>query len=227
MILPQMQAESPLVLCMSRTIDHSGLHVRFCGAGAQIRASGRWWPVSRSPAAAMRFARADDLSLPVRLTVPDLLIWPEHEADVSFECATSGFQHHRFTGPLLQRDSRGRRLHLPGTRSPATPVDPWPRPRAVGPVADGDADGCGRRRGGWRIHMRRTVVGRPDEGAHRPVQRLRRGRCAHSSTSPGRWPPFRPPAPAPPRPPASAVTPAGAGRPGSPPGRRRHRASPR
>ncbi|MDH6627258.1 DMSO/TMAO reductase YedYZ molybdopterin-dependent catalytic subunit [Streptomyces sp. LBL] len=44
---------------------------------------------------------AGDLSRPSRLTVPDLLVWPQHAAEVSFECATSGIQHHRFTGPLL------------------------------------------------------------------------------------------------------------------------------
>jgi len=42
-----------------------------------------------------------DLNRPARLTVSDLLAWPQHEADVSFECATSGIRHHRFTGPLL------------------------------------------------------------------------------------------------------------------------------
>lgn len=42
-----------------------------------------------------------DLGRPARLTVPDLLAWRQHEADVCFECATSGIQHHRFTGPLL------------------------------------------------------------------------------------------------------------------------------
>ena len=42
-----------------------------------------------------------DLRCPARLTVPGLLAWPQHEAEVSFECATSGIQHHRFTGPLL------------------------------------------------------------------------------------------------------------------------------
>lgn len=47
------------------------------------------------------FALAGDLIRPTRLTVPDLLAWPQHEADVSFECATSGIRHHRFTGPLL------------------------------------------------------------------------------------------------------------------------------
>ncbi|MFF3371706.1 molybdopterin-dependent oxidoreductase [Streptomyces sp. NPDC002680] len=46
-------------------------------------------------------ALAGDLARPTRLTVPDLLAWPQHEADVSFECATSGVRHHRFTGPLL------------------------------------------------------------------------------------------------------------------------------
>ncbi|UFR06873.1 molybdopterin-dependent oxidoreductase [Streptomyces sp. Go40/10] len=42
-----------------------------------------------------------DLARPARLTVPALLAWPQHEAQVAFECATSGLQHHRFTGPLL------------------------------------------------------------------------------------------------------------------------------
>ncbi|MFI6647213.1 molybdopterin-dependent oxidoreductase [Streptomyces sp. NPDC050529] len=46
-------------------------------------------------------ALGGDLARPARLTVPDLSAWPQHEADVSFECATSGIQHHRFTGPLL------------------------------------------------------------------------------------------------------------------------------
>ncbi|MEU3838678.1 hypothetical protein AB0E88_01360 [Streptomyces sp. NPDC028635] len=42
-----------------------------------------------------------DLARPARLTVPGLLAWPQHEAHVAFGCATSGVQHHRFTGPLL------------------------------------------------------------------------------------------------------------------------------
>lgn len=46
-------------------------------------------------------ALTGDLLRPARLTVPDLLRWPQHRADVSFECATSGTQHHRFTGPRL------------------------------------------------------------------------------------------------------------------------------
>ncbi|MEU1513601.1 molybdopterin-dependent oxidoreductase [Streptomyces sp. NPDC005811] len=44
---------------------------------------------------------AGDLARPARLTVADLLTWPQRRAAVSFECATSGVQHHRFTGPLL------------------------------------------------------------------------------------------------------------------------------
>ncbi|WP_320777692.1 molybdopterin-dependent oxidoreductase [Streptomyces sp. CRN 30] len=46
-------------------------------------------------------ALGGDLTRPARLTVPDLLAWPQQTADVSFECATSGIRHHRFTGPLL------------------------------------------------------------------------------------------------------------------------------
>lgn len=38
---------------------------------------------------------------PARLTVPDLLRWPQHEVRVSFECATSGTRRHGFTGPRL------------------------------------------------------------------------------------------------------------------------------
>ncbi|MFC9083439.1 molybdopterin-dependent oxidoreductase [Streptomyces sp. NPDC057062] len=46
-------------------------------------------------------ALTGDLERPARLTVPDLLAWPQHRVRVSFECATSGVQHHRFEGPLL------------------------------------------------------------------------------------------------------------------------------
>lgn len=49
----------------------------------------------------VELALTGDLTRPARLTVPDLLAWPQHEADVSFGCATSGIQRHRFTGPLL------------------------------------------------------------------------------------------------------------------------------
>ncbi|UXY22465.1 molybdopterin-dependent oxidoreductase [Streptomyces cynarae] len=52
-------------------------------------------------AAPAELALIGDLARPARLTVPDLLAWPQHEARVSFECATSGVQHHRFAGPLL------------------------------------------------------------------------------------------------------------------------------
>ncbi|WP_053755926.1 MULTISPECIES: molybdopterin-dependent oxidoreductase [Streptomyces] len=51
--------------------------------------------------AAAEVVLTGDLLRPTRLTVPDLLAWPQHRADVSFECATDGVQHHRFTGPLL------------------------------------------------------------------------------------------------------------------------------
>lgn len=46
-------------------------------------------------------ALSGDLARPARLTVADLRVWPQHRADVSFDCATSGIQHHRFTGPRL------------------------------------------------------------------------------------------------------------------------------
>ncbi|MEU6777204.1 hypothetical protein [Streptomyces sp. NPDC046759] len=46
-------------------------------------------------------ALTGDLARPALLTVPDLLCWPQHRVDVSFECATTGIRHHRFAGPLL------------------------------------------------------------------------------------------------------------------------------
>jgi DMSO/TMAO reductase YedYZ molybdopterin-dependent catalytic subunit len=42
-----------------------------------------------------------DLARPARLTVAGLLAWPQQRVRVSFDCATSGVQHHRFEGPLL------------------------------------------------------------------------------------------------------------------------------
>ncbi|MCW8219083.1 MULTISPECIES: molybdopterin-dependent oxidoreductase [Streptomyces] len=47
------------------------------------------------------FALTGDLARPARLTVSQLLAWPQHRARVSFECATSGTRYHSFTGPLL------------------------------------------------------------------------------------------------------------------------------
>ncbi|MBO3681389.1 hypothetical protein [Streptomyces sp. NEAU-YJ-81] len=43
-------------------------------------------------------AFAGDLARPSRLTVADLPAWPQQRAAVSFECATSGIQHHRAGG---------------------------------------------------------------------------------------------------------------------------------
>ncbi|MFF7899417.1 MULTISPECIES: molybdopterin-dependent oxidoreductase [unclassified Streptomyces] len=42
-----------------------------------------------------------DLARPARLTVRDLLGWPQHGVGAAFACATSGVRHHRFTGPRL------------------------------------------------------------------------------------------------------------------------------
>lgn len=54
-----------------------------------------------APDPVAELALTGDLARPARLTVPDLLAWPQHLAEVSFECATSGTRRHRFTGPLL------------------------------------------------------------------------------------------------------------------------------
>ncbi|MFD8687491.1 molybdopterin-dependent oxidoreductase [Streptomyces sp. NPDC059651] len=54
-----------------------------------------------APGVVPELVLSGDLARPARLTVLDLLAWPQHEAGVSFECATSGTRRHRFTGPLL------------------------------------------------------------------------------------------------------------------------------
>ncbi|MEU1232399.1 molybdopterin-dependent oxidoreductase [Streptomyces sp. NPDC005828] len=44
-----------------------------------------------------------DVLHPVTLTVADLRRgWEQHRAEVVFDCATAGPQHHTFTGPLLR-----------------------------------------------------------------------------------------------------------------------------
>jgi DMSO/TMAO reductase YedYZ molybdopterin-dependent catalytic subunit len=58
--------------------------------------------LTQSPAHSLaELALTGDLARPARLTVSDLLAWPQHRVRVSFECATSGVQHHGFAGPLL------------------------------------------------------------------------------------------------------------------------------
>ncbi|MFS4094545.1 hypothetical protein [Streptomyces sp. AF1A] len=46
-------------------------------------------------------APTGDLARPARLTVPEMLRWPQHRAAAGFECATSGRRHHLFSGPRL------------------------------------------------------------------------------------------------------------------------------
>ncbi|WP_329612245.1 molybdopterin-dependent oxidoreductase [Streptomyces brevispora] len=49
------------------------------------------------------FALRGDVECPVTLTVQDLRSgWEQHRAEVVFDCATNGPQHHSFEGPLLR-----------------------------------------------------------------------------------------------------------------------------
>ncbi|MEV7403022.1 molybdopterin-dependent oxidoreductase [Streptomyces sp. NPDC091267] len=49
------------------------------------------------------FALLGDVERPATLTVEDLRTrWEQHRAEVVFDCATNGPQHHRFEGPLLR-----------------------------------------------------------------------------------------------------------------------------
>jgi DMSO/TMAO reductase YedYZ molybdopterin-dependent catalytic subunit len=81
---------------MSWDVLALGWHMRFYEGAARVGSSPRWSQVTLA-----HIALAGDLARPARLTVPDLLRRPQHRADVAFECATSGIQHHRFTGPRL------------------------------------------------------------------------------------------------------------------------------
>ncbi|QLJ01600.1 molybdopterin-dependent oxidoreductase [Streptomyces sp. NEAU-sy36] len=81
---------------MSHDPSRSGLHVRLYGTRRRVPSSRRWSQVTLA-----RLALTGDLVRPARLTVPDLLSWPQHRVAVGFECATSGMRHHRFTGPRL------------------------------------------------------------------------------------------------------------------------------
>ncbi|MER6037052.1 molybdopterin-dependent oxidoreductase [Streptomyces sp. NPDC001835] len=66
----------------------------YTGVAAGYGPAGRWSQVKLA-----ELALTGDLTRPTRLTVPDLLGRPQHRVAVSFECATSGVQHHRFSGP--------------------------------------------------------------------------------------------------------------------------------
>lgn len=49
------------------------------------------------------FALRGDVECPATLTVADLRSgWEQHRAEVVFDCATNGPQHHSFEGPLLR-----------------------------------------------------------------------------------------------------------------------------
>lgn len=51
---------------------------------------------------AASFTVCGDVAEPVTLTVADLREgWHQHRAEVTFDCATNGPQHHRFEGALL------------------------------------------------------------------------------------------------------------------------------
>lgn len=43
-----------------------------------------------------------DLDHPATLSAADLREWVQHRAEVTFDCATNGPQHHVFEGPLLR-----------------------------------------------------------------------------------------------------------------------------
>ncbi|MFK4227098.1 molybdopterin-dependent oxidoreductase [Streptomyces sp. NPDC019890] len=60
-------------------------------------------PPRTSAAQTGSFVVCGDVAEPVTLSVADLRQgWEQHRADVVFECATNGPQHHTFHGPLLR-----------------------------------------------------------------------------------------------------------------------------
>lgn len=60
-------------------------------------------PGDALPAGHRRFLIRGQLRRPLALTVADLRErWPQRRAEVVFDCATNGPQHHTFEGPLLR-----------------------------------------------------------------------------------------------------------------------------
>ncbi|GFE18814.1 hypothetical protein Sgleb_68610 [Streptomyces glebosus] len=60
-------------------------------------------PGEALPAGHRRFLIRGQLRCPLALTVADLRErWPQRRAEVVFDCATNGPQHHTFEGPLLR-----------------------------------------------------------------------------------------------------------------------------
>lgn len=54
------------------------------------------------PAGVASFAVCGEIARPLTLTVAALRDgWPQHRAEVTFDCAKDGTQRHRFEGPLL------------------------------------------------------------------------------------------------------------------------------
>lgn len=63
------------------------------------------------------FAVWGDVAHPATLTVADLRQgWDQHRAEVVFDCATAGPQHHTFEGPLLREVVAGTRPDFDPTR---------------------------------------------------------------------------------------------------------------
>ncbi|MFJ3692933.1 molybdopterin-dependent oxidoreductase [Streptomyces sp. NPDC090052] len=59
--------------------------------------------VRAAPLAPKSFVLKGELIRPIALTVADLRArWGQHRADVVFDCAKNGPQHHTFEGPLLR-----------------------------------------------------------------------------------------------------------------------------
>ncbi|NEA59161.1 molybdopterin-dependent oxidoreductase [Streptomyces sp. SID13666] len=60
-------------------------------------------PQRAAPPRTRSFLLRGEVHRPATLTVADLRNgWEQHRADVVFDCATNGPQHHRFEGPLLR-----------------------------------------------------------------------------------------------------------------------------
>lgn len=78
------------------------------------------------------FALWGEVALPTTLTVADLRQgWTQHRADVVFDCATAGPQHHTFEGPLLREVVSRARPHF-------NPVRRKERSRFLLAVSGGD-----------------------------------------------------------------------------------------
>ena len=107
-----------------------------------------------------------DLDRPARLTVPEVLAWPQHRADIAFGCATSG-------GALLLSHPSGRAERAARHGRPLDPDDP-PAEENLHPALEA---------AGWKLDSYEDTPHRFLARVVRVGGRARRSAVARTNTS--------------------------------------------